>query len=41
MPFYVAAAVFVILFVIALPRLSSRQIESARREVDAAGSQEG
>ena len=41
MPFYVAAAVFVILFVIALPRLGSRQIESARREVDAAGSQEG
>ncbi len=41
MPFYVAAAVFVILFVIALPRLGSRQIESARREVDATGSQEG
>jgi MFS family permease len=41
MPFYVAAAVFVVLFVLALPRLSNRQIESARGVVDSAGPQEG
>ena len=36
-PFYGAAAVFVVLFLLALPRLNSRQIEAARRAVETSG----
>jgi MFS family permease len=36
-PFYGAAAVFLVLFLLALPRLNSRQIEAASRAVETSG----
>jgi MFS family permease len=41
MPFYVAAAAFLILYVVALPRLNTRKIEEARRDAGVIDAQSG
>jgi MFS family permease len=41
MPFYAAAAAFLILYVVALPRLDTRKIEEARRDAGVIDAQTG